>query len=337
MSGQILSRQVLSQQVLNIDDLCLHIGGAAVVDGLSLSIGKGEIMALVGESGCGKSLSALAVLQLLPPAASIARGRILLEDRDLTKLGQKDMTVIRGRDVSIIFQEPTASLDPLMTVGKQVAEALMAHEAITARAARQRALGMLGAVGITDPERRLDQYPFELSGGMCQRIMIAIALICSPRLLVADEPTTALDVTIQAQILNLIRDLVAARGTSVLLITHDMGVVADMADRVVVMYAGRVAEAAPVETLFRAPRHPYTALLLNSVPRAGIAPKALLATIEGTVPQPSAFPAGCRFADRCPLALDRCRSEAPPLVKQADFHEAACWRSDQVASLMAAA
>jgi peptide/nickel transport system ATP-binding protein len=167
--------------------------------------------------------------------------------------------------------------------------------------------------------------------------MIAIALICSPRLLVADEPTTALDVTIQAQILNLIRDLVAARGTSVLLITHDMGVVADMADRVVVMYAGRVAEAAPVETLFRAPRHPYTALLLNSVPRAGIAPKALLATIEGTVPQPSAFPAGCRFADRCPLALDRCRSEAPPLVKQADFHEAACWRSDQVASLMAAA
>jgi peptide/nickel transport system ATP-binding protein len=332
-----MSDPALPRPVLTIDDLCLQIRGASVVDGLSLSIGKGEIMALVGESGCGKSLSALAVLRLLPPAASIARGRILLEDRDLAKLGQRDMTAIRGRDVSIIFQEPTASLDPLMTVGKQVTEALMAHERISARAARQRALGMLVAVGITDPERRLDQYPFELSGGMCQRIMIAIALICSPRLLVADEPTTALDVTIQAQILNLIRDLVAARGTSVLLITHDMGVVADMADRVVVMYAGRVAEAAPVETLFRAPRHPYTALLLNSVPRAGLAPKALLATIEGTVPQPSAFPAGCRFADRCPLALDRCRLEAPPLVEQTAFHEAACWRSDQVASLMAAA
>ncbi|MCX7340318.1 MAG: ABC transporter ATP-binding protein [Hyphomicrobiales bacterium] len=327
----------MTAPVLDIDRLRLEIGAAAVVDGLSLSVGQGEIVALVGESGCGKSLSALAVLRLLPDAVRLAGGRILLEGKDLATRDMSSMAAIRGRDASIIFQEPTASLDPLMPVGDQIAEALTAHRSVSAREAMLRAREMLVSIGISDPDRRLAQYPFELSGGMCQRIMIAIALICGPRLLIADEPTTALDVTIQAQILHLIRQLVAERGTAVLLITHDMGVVADIADRVVVMYAGRVAETATAEELFRAPRHPYTALLLASIPRAGIKPKSRLATIEGTVPPPSSHGSGCRFASRCPLAEDRCRIESPPLVDHAPGHQAACWRSGQVATLGAAA
>ena len=327
----------MTAPVLDIDRLRLEIGAAAVVDGLSLSVGQGEIVALVGESGCGKSLSALAVLRLLPDAVRLAGGRILLEGKDLATRDMSSMAAIRGRDASIIFQEPTASLDPLMPVGDQIAEALTAHRSVSAREAMLRAREMLVSIGISDPDRRLAQYPFELSGGMCQRIMIAIALICGPRLLIADEPTTALDVTIQAQILHLIRQLVAERGTAVLLITHDIGVVADIADRVVVMYAGRVAETATAEELFRAPRHPYTALLLASIPRAGIKPKSRLATIEGTVPPPSSHGSGCRFASRCPLAEDRCRIESPPLVDHAPGHQAACWRSGQVATLGAAA
>ncbi len=319
--------------VLDIDRLKLEIDGAAVVDGLSLSVHEGEIVALVGESGCGKSLSALAVLRLLPEAVNLAGGRILLEGRDLASLGDSAMAAVRGRDASINFQEPTASLDPLMPVGEQIAEALTAHRIAPRRVALQRAREMLASIGISDPDRRLTQYPFELSGGMCQRIMIAVALICGPRLLIADEPTTALDVTIQAQILHLIRELVTARSTAVLLITHDMGVVADMADRVVVMYAGRVAETGTAEDIFRAPRHPYTALLLASIPHARLAPKSRLATIEGTVPRPSSHGAGCRFANRCPLAEDRCRSEAPPLVDHGSGHQAACWRSGDVAML----
>jgi peptide/nickel transport system ATP-binding protein len=324
---------VMSIPVLQIDRLRLEIDGAAVVDGLSLSVHQGEIVALVGESGCGKSLSALAVLRLLPGGVNLAGGRILLKGRDLASLDMAAMAAVRGRDASIIFQEPTASLDPLMPVGEQIAEALTAHRIVSGRVAMQRAREMLVSVGISDPDRRLRQYPFELSGGMCQRIMIAIALICGPGLLIADEPTTALDVTIQAQILHLIRELVASRSTAVLLITHDMGVVADMADRVVVMYAGRVAETATAEVLFQAPRHPYTALLLASIPHAGLLPKSRLATIEGTVPQPSSHGAGCRFASRCPLVEDQCRSEAPPLVDHGSGHQAACWRSRDVAML----
>ena len=327
----------MTAPVLEIDRLRLDIGGAAVVDGLSLSVGQGEIVALVGESGCGKSLSALAVLRLLPDAVRLAGGRILLEGKDLAALAMPAMADIRGRDASIIFQEPTASLDPLMPVGAQIAEALTAHRSVSAAEARLKARDMLVSIGISDPDRRLAQFPFELSGGMCQRIMIAIALICGPRLLIADEPTTALDVTIQAQILHLIRQLVAERGTAVLLITHDMGVVADIADRVVVMYAGRVAEAATAEALFRTPKHPYTALLLASIPRAGIKPKSRLATIEGTVPPPSAHGIGCRFASRCPLVEARCRQDSPPLIDHAPGHQAACWRSDDVASLGAGA
>ena len=327
----------MNAPVLTIDGLRLEIDGAAVVDGLSLSVGAGEIVALVGESGCGKSLSALAVLRLLPEAARLAGGRILLEGRDLALLPERAMADVRGKNASIIFQEPTASLDPLMPVGAQISEALTAHRDVPKAEAMRQARAMLVSIGIADADRRLAQYPFELSGGMCQRIMIAIALICGPRLLIADEPTTALDVTIQAQILALIRDLVAQRGTAVLLITHDMGVVAETAGRVVVMYAGRVAESAPAEALFRAPRHPYTALLLASIPHAGLAPKSRLATIEGTVPRPSAYGVGCRFAGRCPLAIERCRRETPPLAEQAPGHAAACWRSGDVAALRTAA
>ncbi len=327
----------MSEPVLAIEGLRLTIGGAAVVDGLSLAVGAGEIVALVGESGCGKSLSALAVLRLLPDAVRLAGGRILLEGRDLAALPAAAMAQVRGRDASIIFQEPTASLDPLMTVGAQIVEALTAHQSMPYAEAQARAREMLVSIGISDADRRLKQYPFELSGGMCQRIMIAIALICGPRLLIADEPTTALDVTIQAQILALIRELTAARGTAVLLITHDMGVVAETAERVVVMYAGRAAETASAAQLFANPRHPYTALLLASIPHSRMAAKSRLATIEGTVPRPSAFGAGCRFADRCPLAADRCRHEPPPLVEIASGHFSACWRADDVPSLRSAA
>ena len=297
------------------------------------AVSAGEIVALVGESGCGKSLSALAVLRLLPEAVTISGGRILLEGKDLAALPPSAMAKVRGRDASIIFQEPTASLDPLMTVGAQIVEALTAHQSVSRAEAMARARDMLVSIGIADADRRLSQFPFELSGGMCQRIMIAIALICGPRLLIADEPTTALDVTIQAQILALIRELTAARGTAVLLITHDMGVVAETAERVVVMYAGRAAETASAATLFANPRHPYTALLLASIPHAGMEAKSRLATIEGTVPRPSAFGVGCRFAERCPLAIDRCRRESPPLIELEPGHFSACWRTDDVPSL----
>jgi peptide/nickel transport system ATP-binding protein len=257
----------------------------------------------------------------------------MLEDRDLAALSEKELRKARGKDISIIFQEPSASLDPLTTVGSQIAEAYRVHHGASHSEAYEKARQMLVDVGIPDPTRRLDQYPFELSGGMCQRIMISIALICGPRVLVADEPTTALDVTIQAQILDLMKKLVADRGTSIVLITHDMGVVADIADEVAVMYAGRIAEIAPVYALFEAPKHPYTALLLASVPKLDDAPKADLATIEGTVPTPNEFNAGCRFADRCPLATEKCRLEQPPLFDCGSGHRSACWHIDQMPEL----
>jgi peptide/nickel transport system ATP-binding protein len=320
----------MAAPVLAVEDLTIDIGGADVVQGVSLQLGAGEVMALVGESGCGKSLTAFAVLRLLPPVARMTSGRIVLEGTDLTRLPERQMRRLRGDRLSIIFQEPTASLDPLATVGSQITEALMIHRQTGREAARKAALEMLASVGIPDPERRLDQYPFELSGGMCQRIMIAIALICGPAVLVADEPTTALDVTIQAQILELMKQIVAERRTSILLITHDMGVVADIADKVAVMYGGHIAEVAPVGVLFGAPAHPYTALLLASVPRLDVAPKAKLATIEGMVPAPEAFGIGCRFVARCPLAIDQCRKVPPPLLEIAPGHAAACWRADEV-------
>ena len=327
------ARMAPSASLLSVQDLSIEIGGARVVDGVGFDVAPGQVMALVGESGCGKSLTAFALLGLLPRMARRRSGRVLLDGTDLAALPERALRKARGRDISIIFQEPTASLDPLATVGAQIADAWRLHNGGTRADAMRRARDMLADVGIPDPDRRLAQFPFELSGGMCQRIMIAIALICGPRVLLADEPTTALDVTIQAQILDLMKKLVAEKGTAIVLITHDMGVVADMADRVAVMYAGRIAELAPVEALFERPAHPYTALLLASVPRLDQAAKSDLATIEGRVPTPQEFGVGCHFADRCPLASERCRSAAPPLAEIAPDHRTACWHSDRVGEI----
>ncbi|MBS9719685.1 ABC transporter ATP-binding protein [Tianweitania sp. BSSL-BM11] len=316
--------------LLSVDNLTVEIGGANVVDGVSFDVAPGKVMALVGESGCGKSLTSYALLGLLPDAARRTAGTVRLQDRDLTALSERQLRKARGKEISIIFQEPSASLDPLTTVGAQIAAAYQTHNNVSRSEAYDRARQMLADVGIPDPDRRLHQYPFELSGGMCQRIMISIALICSPQVLVADEPTTALDVTIQAQILDLMKKLVADRGTSIVIITHDMGVVADIADDVAVMYAGRIAEIAPVQSLFDDPKHPYTALLLASVPKLHHAPKTDLATIEGRVPTLSEFGAGCRFADRCPLATEKCRIEQPPLFDCGGGHRSACWHIDRM-------
>jgi peptide/nickel transport system ATP-binding protein len=323
--------------LLSVENLTIEIGGASVVDDVSFHVAPGRVMALVGESGCGKSLTSYAILGLLPDAAKQTGGRIRLEELELSALSEQEFRKARGKDISIIFQEPSASLDPLTTVGSQIADAYRTHNKVSRAEAYDKARQMLADVGIPDPDRRLHQYPFELSGGMCQRIMISIALICSPRVLVADEPTTALDVTIQAQILDLMKKLVSERGTAIVLITHDMGVVADIADDVAVMYAGRVAEIAGVHSLFAKPCHPYTALLLASVPTLDDAPKSDLATIEGRVPTPDEFGQGCRFASRCPLVTDKCRIEQPPLFECGDGHRSACWHIDRMPELMEAA
>lgn len=326
-----------TKNILRVSDLTIEIGGTNVVDGVSFDVGAGEILSIVGESGCGKSLTAFALLRLLPDVARMTRGKIELQELAIETLSDREMNQVRGDRISIIFQEPTASLDPLATVGSQIAEALQLHSDLNRANAWKKAQEMLDAVGIPDPARRMTQYPFELSGGMCQRIMIAIALICSPSLIVADEPTTALDVTIQAQILDLMRGLVADKSRALVLITHDMGVVADMADRVVVMYGGQVAEIAETVELFARPSHPYTALLLASVPSASVEPKARLATVEGHVPAPQDYNPGCRFASRCPLSTRKCWDEVPPLFEVAASHRSACWHIDRIPSLRAAA
>jgi peptide/nickel transport system ATP-binding protein len=311
---------------LSVRDLTLDIAGASVVDGVAFDVAPGEVMALVGESGCGKSLTALAAMRLLPRAVTRLRGSVELSGSDLYARPEREVRRLRGRRISMIFQEPLAALDPLSSVGAQVAEAT----GLRGAPARRAVLTMLEEVGISDPARRIAQYPFELSGGMAQRVMIATALVSRPEVLIADEPTTALDVTIQAQILDLLRRLAAERGTAVLLITHDMGVVADIADRVAVMYAGRIAEAGRTGQVFARPRHPYTALLLAALPRLTDTPKSELAVIAGQVPLPGRFPSGCRFADRCPLVSDRCRAEQPPLRDMGEGQKSACWHAEQV-------
>ncbi len=318
--------------VLAVRDLTVTIGSRAVVDGVGFDLAAGETLALVGESGCGKSLTALALLRLLPGAARLAGGTVTFEGTDLMQLDEAAMRCLRGSRASIIFQDPQSSLDPLMTVGDQLIEGIRAHRNLSRGAARTQALAMFNAVGISEPERRLVQYPFELSGGMCQRVMIAIALAARPAVLIADEPTTALDVTIQAQILDLMKGLLRELGTSILLITHDMGVVAEAADRVAVMYAGRLVETGPADAIFGAPRHPYTALLLKSVPRLDDVPKTPMAVIEGSVPAHEAWPTGCRFAPRCPLAEGRCRAEIPPEAAIGHDRTVACWRHEDVAA-----
>ncbi|TNM63856.1 ABC transporter ATP-binding protein [Aliirhizobium smilacinae] len=320
--------------VLAVSDLSVSIRGNTVVDGVSLSIHAGEIVSLVGESGCGKSMTAFAVMGLLPKVARIDKGRVELGGSDLVSISEERRRQLRGAELAMIFQEPVASLNPLMPIGKQIEESLIIHRGASSREAKAAAIDMLAEVGIPEPQLRYRQYPFELSGGMCQRAMIAMALICRPKLLIADEPTTALDVTIQAQILELMKRLREETGTAILLITHDMGVVADMADRVAVMYSGRIVEEAPVDAIFAGQRHPYTRLLLSTIPRLDGAAKTELPVIEGMVPDIGSWPAGCRFNPRCPVAGDRCLSEQPALSPRPDIGRAACWHSDRVEALV---
>ncbi|MBL8691841.1 MAG: ABC transporter ATP-binding protein [Rhodospirillaceae bacterium] len=317
--------------LLTVENLTVMIGGAAVVDHVSFAVGRSQVVAIVGESGCGKSMTAFALMDLLPTAARRTGGAIELDGMPLHGLDEAGMRKLRGKEMSIIFQEPVAALDPLMTVGDQLVEAIRAHQDLDKAQALYRARALLETVGITDAGLRLKQYPFELSGGMCQRVMIAGALGSEPRLLIADEPTTALDVTIQAQILELIKQRRAEIGASVILITHDMGVVADMADRVLVMYAGRIVEEADAFDLFGRPRHPYTEALLRSVPRLDDQPGTRLPVIEGAVPRPGSHVGGCRFASRCPLVIDQCRAEEPGLLPvDGGRRRSACWRHEEV-------
>ena len=303
------------------------MGEIAAVDGVDLEVPRGRTLGIVGESGCGKSMLSLSVMRLVPPPGRIAAGRVLLEGRNLLDLPMSEMREIRGSRVAMIFQEPMTSLNPVHSIGRQITEAMRAHDRrASGRELRDRAIAALRRVRIPSPERRFDDYPHQLSGGMRQRVMIAMALACRPALLIADEPTTALDVTVQAQILDLLRDLQAETGMSIILITHDLGVVAEMADEVAVMYAGRVVERAAATGIFAGPQHPYTLGLLGSIPRLDEDRDRLLA-IEGAVPPPFALPKGCRFHPRCPFAIAACAAAPPPLAAVAEGHLAACLRA----------
>ncbi len=297
------------------------------VDGISFEIAEGETLAIVGESGCGKSVTASSILRLVPEPPGKIAGEIRFAGRDLLKLTDRQMRSVRGRDIGMIFQEPMTSLNPVLTIGYQLTETLREHKGLDQWATRSRAIELINLVGIPDPDRRLGEYPHQMSGGMRQRIMIAIALACSPKLLIADEPTTALDVTIQAQILDLLRDLKRRIGTAIMLITHDLGVVAEIAERVIVMYAGRKVEEAPVGELLRRPMHPYTQGLLAAVPRLGSSSgdeRSRLREIPGLVPNLKARIKGCIFAERCAFATPLCREVAPALEQKSAAHFAAC-------------
>jgi len=300
-------------------------GTVRAVDGVNLSLQQGRTLGVVGESGCGKSVTALSVMRLIDPPGRIEEGsRIVYGGRDLVSLEEDDLQQIRGNDISMIFQEPMTSLNPVYTVGDQIAEAIQLHQKLSAGASFKRAIEMLKLVGIPSAERRAHDYPHQMSGGMRQRVMIAMALSCNPKLLIADEPTTALDVTIQAQILELMKQLRDEFRMSIMLITHDLGVIAEMADDVAVMYAGRVVEQGPVEPVFRSPQHPYTEALLHSIPVLGMTQAEPLKVIRGLVPSAFGWPVGCRFAPRCDYAFDLCRRQDPPLFEVGAQH-AACW------------
>ncbi len=302
-------------------------GEFAAVDGVSFTVEAGRTLGIVGESGCGKSVTALSIMGLLPqPPGRVAGGTVRFEGRNLLELPSAAMRALRGDRISMIFQEPMTSLNPALTVGDQIVEVIRRHRSVDRVQAKALAIDMLQRVRIPSPEQRYADYPHRLSGGMRQRVMIAIALACGPRLLIADEPTTALDVTIQAQILDLMRTLREETGSAIILITHDLGVVAEIADEVAVMYSGRIVERAPVGVLFAQPQHPYTIGLLGSIPQLH-REQVRLAAIEGQVPNPLLPVTGCRFHPRCPFAITRCRREEPPLVPVAGVHEAACWRA----------
>jgi peptide/nickel transport system ATP-binding protein len=312
-------------------------GPVTVVDGVSLQLSQGETLAIVGESGSGKSVTAMSILRVLPePPARIATGEVLLEGRDLLKLDEDAMRAVRGHQISMIFQEPMTSLNPVMTIGDQIVEALREHREMSRDAALAEAAALLERVRIPDAKRRVMDYPHRLSGGMRQRVMIAMALACRPQILIADEPTTALDVTVQAQILTLLAKLQAEFGMGILLITHNLGVVARVAQRVMVMYAGRVVEEAPVGPLFKDPLHPYTEGLLGATPRmhadAEDGARQRLVDIPGTVPLPEKLPPGCAFAPRCPKAFERCRVERPELLPTRDGRKTACFLTQEVGS-----
>jgi oligopeptide/dipeptide ABC transporter ATP-binding protein len=323
----------MEQPLLEIRDLRTQFftddGLVRAVDGVSYTLGKGETVGVVGESGCGKSVTALSILRLIPdPPGKIVTGQILFEGTNLVELTAAEMRRVRGNDISMIFQEPMTSLNPVFTIGNQIAEAVRLHQGLSKKEALEKAVEMLTLVGIPVPERRVHEYPHQLSGGMRQRAMIAMALSCNPKVLIADEPTTALDVTIQAQILDLMRNLQHELGTAILMITHDLGVVAEMARKVVVMYAGKVVEQAPVEQIFAEPNHPYTQGLLQSLPRVdkdATGEKHRLQEIPGIVPSLMNLPPGCKFASRCPKVMAICEEQEPPLEQVGPNHYSACW------------
>ena len=318
-----------SDIILEVRDLCVEFqtveGRVQAVDHLSYTLHKGEKLGIVGESGSGKSVSSLAMMQLIPnPPGRVTGGEILYKGRDLVKLSEKEMQKLRGNEISMIFQEPMTSLNPIIQCGKQIAESLRLHRGMNKKEAAEEAVRMMKAVGIANPEVRAHEYPHQMSGGMRQRVMIAMALACQPQILIADEPTTALDVTIQAQILDLIRDLNREMNAAVLFITHDLGVVSELCDTVIVMYTGHIVEQAPVRELFRDPKHPYTVGLLNAIP-AITKERKPLKTIEGVVPNPTERIEGCSFWPRCPHASERCQKEAPPVTRPGEDRLVRCW------------
>jgi peptide/nickel transport system ATP-binding protein len=323
----LLNQALSADEILRVEDLRTEFrtsdGVVRAVDGVSFEIQRGQTMGLVGESGCGKSVTALSILKLIDYPGRIAGGRILFDDLDLAEVEPEEMRKIRGAKIAMIFQEPMTSLNPVFTIGDQIAETVEVHKKVKRKEAWDRAIEMLKLVGIPSPERRVHDYPHHMSGGMRQRAMIAMALSCDPQLLIADEPTTALDVTIQAQILDLMRSLQERLKMSILLITHDLGVVAETCEEVAVMYAGQVVERAKVRDLFRSPQMPYTEGLLNSIPRLGMTQDERLAVIEGTVPNPLRWPTGCRFAPRCRYRFEKC--DQPPPLFPVDGQLARCW------------
>ena len=328
--------------LLEVKDLATHFftqdGVVKAVDGISYTLAEGEVLGVVGESGCGKSVHALSIMRLVAnPPGRIVAGEILFEGENLLNMDDSEMRHIRGNRIAMVFQEPMTSLNPVLTIGRQLTETLELHQKMASQEARTRAAELLQTVGIPDAESRLSDYPHQFSGGMRQRVMIAMALSCNPRLIIADEPTTALDVTIQAQILELMRDLAEEFGTAMVIITHNLGVVARYAHRVVVMYAGKIVETGTAHDIYRNPRHPYTIALLNSVPRLDATERVRLDAIQGLPPDLVDLPQGCSFAPRCKYAYERCTQETPVLVETDTNHTSACWRHDELTELAAAA